>query len=135
MEIKPYSHYCESEILPLYKAVTWSGYCERPEMLRRAYENSLCILGAYEEDTLIGIVRAVGDGASIVFIQDIIVHPQYQRQGIGTKLMRAMLERYAHVYQIELATDDTEKTIAFYKSMGFRPMQEVGCCGFIKIAL
>ena len=135
MEIKPYSHYCESEILPLYKAVRWSGYYERPEMMRKAYENSLCILGAYEEDALIGIIRAVGDGASIVFIQDIIVHPQYQRQGIGTKLMRAMLERYAHVYQIELATDDTEKTIAFYKSMGFRPMQEVGCCGFIKIAL
>lgn len=75
-----------------------------------------------------------GDGHSIVFIQDIIVHPEYQRRGIGTKLMRAMLEKYAHVYQIELATDNTEKTVAFYKSMGFRPMHEVGCCGFIKLA-
>ena len=133
MEIKLYSHYCEPEILSLYKAVGWRNYYENPEMLSRAYENSLCILGAYENDKLIGVIRAVGDGASILFIQDIIVDPAYQRRGIGTKLTRAMLERYAHVYQIQLMTDNTEKTIAFYKSMGFRTMDELGCCGFVKM--
>lgn len=133
MTIKPYSHYEESEILPLYRSVGWSNYYERPEMLQKAYAGSLCILGAYENDKLIGIIRAVGDGHSVVFIQDIIVHPEYQRQGIGTKLMQVMLERYGHVYQIELATDNTEKTIAFYKSLGFCPMHEIGCCGFIKM--
>lgn len=133
MTIKPYSHYRESEILPLYKAVGWSNYYDRPEMLEKAYAGSLCVLGAYENDKLIGIIRAVGDGHSIVFIQDILVLPEYQRRGIGTELMKAMLEQYVHVYQIELATDNTEKTIAFYKSMGFYPMQDIGCCGFIKI--
>ena len=133
MEIKLYSHYCESEILSLYKAVRWRNYHEHPEMLHRVYKNSLCILGAYEGDKLIGIIRAVGDGVSILFIQDIIVDPAYQRRGIGTKLTRAMLERYAHVYQIQLMTDNTEKTIMFYKSMGFRTMDEFGCCGFVKM--
>ena len=132
MTIKLYSHYVESEILPLYKAVGWSNYYSRPEMLRAAYEGSLCILGAYEEEHLLGIIRAVGDGASILFIQDIIVHPQYQRKGIGTKLMKAMLERYTSVYQIELATDNTKKSIAFYRSLGFKPLEELGCCGFAK---
>lgn len=132
MEIRPYSHYEEFEILPLYKAVGWRNYYEHPEMLRRAYENSLCVLGAYEEETLVGILRAVGDGASILFVQDIIVHPLHQRNGIGTKLMQAMLERYAHVYQIQLMTDDTEKTKAFYRSVGFCTMQEIGCAGFVK---
>ena len=132
MEIRPYSHCCESEILPLYKAVGWRNYYEHPEMLRKAYENSLCILGAYEEDTLVGIIRAVGDGASIVFVQDIVVHPGYQRRGIGTKLMKTLLERYAYVYQIQLMTDDTEKNIAFYRSIGFQPVRELGCCGFAK---
>ena len=132
MEIRPYSHCCESEILPLYKAVGWRNYYEHPEMLRKAYEKSLCILGAYEEDTLVGIIRAVGDGISILFVQDIIVHPRYQRQGIGTKLVRTLLEQYDHVYQIQLMTDDAEKTKAFYCSVGFKTVDEFGCCGFVK---
>jgi len=133
MEIRPYSHYAESEILPLYKAVGWSNYYERPEMLCKAFQNSLCVLGAYEDNTLVGILRAVGDGASILLIQDILVYPQYQRQGIGTKLMQTVLEEYKNVYQVQLMTDDTEKTVTFYKSLGFRPVQEYGGCGFMRM--
>ena len=133
MFIKPYTQYSEAEILPLYKAVGWSNYYEHPEMLKKAYAGSLCTLAAYEDETLTGIIRCVGDGHTIVFIQDILVYPEYQRRGIGTTLMKAVLEKYSHVYQIELATDNTEKTISFYKSLGFRPMQDIGCCGFMKI--
>ena len=132
MQIKPYSQYHEAEILPLYKAVGWSNYYEHPEMVAGAYQNSLCILASYDVEKLVGIIRAVGDGHSILFIQDILVYPEYQRRGIGTGLIRALLERYPHVYQIELATDNTEKTVSFYKSLGFRPMQEIGCCAFLK---
>ena len=132
MEIRPYSHYCESEIRSLYKAVGWKNYYEHPEMLRMAYENSLCVFGAFEDGTLIGVIRAVGDGVSILFVQDIIVHPQHQRKGIGTRLMKALLERYGHVYQIQLMTDNTEKTKAFYHSIGFKALDEYGCCGFAR---
>ena len=125
MVIKPYSSYSEAEILPLYKAVGWKNYYEHPQMLQKAY-------AAYENEKLIGIIRAVGDGYSLLFIQDILVYPEYQHKGIGTALMNALLEQYPHVYQIQLATDHTEKTVSFYKSLGFRPMQEIGCCGFMK---
>ena len=47
--------------------------------------------------------------------------------------MHAILDRYWHVRQINLATDDTPKTIAFYESMGFKKMSDVGCCGFMKV--
>ena len=132
MVIKPYTQYCEAEILPLYKAVGWSNYWEHPEMLEKAYAGSLCTLAAYEGEKLLGIIRCVGDGYSILLIQDILVYPEHQRKGIGTGLMQAVLEKYPHVYQIELATDNTEKTVSFYKSLGFRPLQDIGCCGFIK---
>ncbi len=131
MQIRLYSQYKSSDILPLYEAVGWKFYCKHPDVVEAAYANSLCVLGAYDGEHLVGILRAVGDGLTILFVQDLLVLPQYQRQGIGTGLMKAFLERYPNVYQIELATDHTEKTIAFYKSLGFMPLYEIGCCGFM----
>ena len=133
MEIREYRIYNESEILQLYQSVGWSAYTDYPEVLRKGFDNSMLTLAAYEGDQLLGIIRTVGDGHTIVFVQDILVYPEYQRQGIGTALLRAILDRYSHVRQIELATDNTPKTIAFYKSMGFREMSEIGCCGFMRI--
>lgn len=132
IDVKEYTRYRASEVLPLYKAVGWSNYYEHPQMLEKAYAGSLCVLGAYDHDKLVGVIRAVGDGCSIVFIQDLLVSPEYQHRGIGTGLMKEMLARFPHAYQIELVTDDTEKTIAFYKSLGFTPFHEIGCCGFMK---
>ena len=132
MVIKPYTQYSEAEILPLYESVGWVFYCKHPEVLRKAYANSLCTLAAYEDEKLVGLIRSVGDGHTILFIQDLLVYPEYQRRGIGTALVNALLDRYPHVYQIELATDNTEKTVAFYKSFGFRNLSDIGCCGFMK---
>ncbi|MBQ7873602.1 MAG: GNAT family N-acetyltransferase [Oscillospiraceae bacterium] len=131
--IKEYENYEHGEIMDLYKSVGWCSYTSRPEMLEHAFEHSLKILGAHDCEKLIGIVRAVGDGYSIVFIQDILVLPEYQRKGIGKKLINTMLECYPDVYQIELATDNTEKTVSFYKACGFTSFSEMGCEGFMKI--
>ena len=90
-------------------------------------------LAAYQGEQLLGIIRTVGDGHTIVFVQDILVFPEHQRKGVGSALLQAILDRYSHVRQIELATDNTPKTITFYKSMGFREMSEIGCCGFMKV--
>ena len=132
MEIREYRNYKEEEILGLYTAVGWTAYTEDPAALRRGYENSLLVLAAYEDGNLAGIIRAVGDGATVVFIQDILVFPEYQRKGVGSALLRAVLDKYAGVRQVELVTDNTEKTVAFYQSMGFHDLSELGCRGFMK---
>lgn len=121
------------EILPLYSAVGWSSYTDRPQMLKSAWENSLLILGAYDGGRLVGAVRAVGDGASIVFVQDILVLPEYQRRGIGTRLLRTLMERFSSVYQLALMTDDTPKTVSFYQSVGLVKAEDTGCRAFIRI--
>ena len=132
MEIRGYKEYNEEEILRLYKAVGWTAYTENAAALREGYRNSMLTLAAYEGEELLGIIRAVGDGATIVFVQDILVFPERQRQGIGTALLKAVLEKYQSVRQIELVTDNTPKTIAFYKSLGFYEMSEMGCLGFMR---
>ena len=128
--IKEYKNYNEDEILSLYKSVGWINYTDNPKMLEDAYANSLRILGAYENEKLLGIIRVVGDGHSVVFIQDILVFPEYQRQGIGTALLKQILQDYKHVYQKHLLTENTEKTIQFYKSLGFTMDTDMECRAF-----
>lgn len=131
--IRDYTEYCESEILSLYESVGWTNYTQKPAMLRAAYANSLAILGAYSGGGLTGVVRAVGDGASIVYVQDLIVRPEYQRRGVGKALLHAMLDRYANAYQTVLLTDNRPETAAFYRACGFGAAADMGCACFIKI--
>ena len=131
MEIIKYQTYREEEILPLYTSVGWTAYTDAPDVLHRGFERSLLTFAAYEGETLVGLARAVGDGETIVLMQDLLVFPQYQRRGIGTALMRAMMERFANVRQFQLLTDDTEKTLAFYRSLGLRELSAFGCRGFM----
>ena len=128
--LKEYTGYNEEEILGLYESVGWTNYTDKPEMLRNAYLNSLKIYGAYVDDKLVGIIRAVGDGFSVLFIQDLLVHPEFQRKGVGTLLLKKVLCEYDSVYQKHLITEDTEKTILFYKSLGFVDNSEIGCKAF-----
>ncbi len=133
MDIKKYENFHLEEILNLYQSVGWTNYLERISVLEEAYANSLCVIGAYDNEKLVGIIRAVGDGQTIVFVQDIIVLPEYQRKGIGTKLLKAVMDKYHDVYQMELLTDNTVKTKAFYRSVGFTASDDVGCVAFIKM--
>lgn len=132
MEIKEYRNYKAEEIRQLYTEVGWTAYTENMSVLEQGYKNSLLVLAAYENDELLGIIRIVGDGFTIIFVQDILVFPREQRKGVGTALMKAVLDRYPDVRQIELATDNTSKTVAFYKSLGFTEFSEMGCCGFMR---
>ena len=135
MEIREYVDFNTDEIKHLYSEVGWTAYTENMPVLEHGYKNSMLVLAAYEGDELLGIIRTVGDGFTIVFIQDILVFPEKQRQGVGTALLKAVLEKYPNVRQIELATDNTPKTVAFYKSLGFSEYSEIGCCGFMRITV
>lgn len=132
MEVKEYTEYNEKEIVRLYTKVGWTAYTDNLPILRRGFENSLLVLAAFEDNELIGIIRVVGDGVTIVFVQDILIVPEQQRKGVGSALLQEILDRYKNVRQIEMATDNNPQTIAFYKSMGFSEFSELGCCGFMR---
>lgn len=132
MYIRTYDRYDEAEMLALYESVGWTAYTKEPQVLRAGFEGSLFCLAAYEEDQLVGLLRAVGDGQTVVLLQDILVRPDRQRQGVGTKLVRAALDRCGTVRQVQLITDDRPETVAFYESLGFRSLEELGCKGFMR---
>ena len=131
MVIREYSDIREEELERLYGAVGWTAYTRDMPLLLRGYENSLLALAAYEEGELMGIARAVGDGETVVFVQDLLVYPRWQRRGVGTALLRAVIERYPGVRQIQLTADFGGRTEAFYRSAGFCELSEAGCRGFM----
>ncbi|KGM37651.1 GNAT family N-acetyltransferase [Streptococcus sinensis] len=118
-------------VLDLYVSVGWSNYTNHPQHLEQAFHQSLFVMAAYDDEELVGLIRAVGDGVSIVFIQDLLVHPSYQRQGIGRSLLQQTLEKFEDVYQIQLATEQSDKNLAFYQGNGFHRQEDFDCIGMI----
>ncbi|MFC4453416.1 GNAT family N-acetyltransferase [Deinococcus sonorensis] len=108
------------ELLSLYGSVGWTSYTADPGMLERAVQQSSHVLCARSgTGELIGLIRAVSDDVSICYIQDLLVRPEHHRQGVGRALMVQLLDRYAHVMQRVLLTDNGEAQHAFYSSLGF----------------
>lgn len=109
------------ELLDLYGSVGWSAYTDDPDQLATAVGNSSIVVTAHEANgSLIGLARGLSDDASIFYLQDILVRPQAQRQGIGRRLLTACLDRYGHVRQKVLLTDDEAAQQRFYENLGYR---------------
>ena len=119
------------DVLHLYQAVGWTNYTNQPQMLEQALSHSLATYLARDGEKIVGLVRLVGDGFSSVFVQDLIVLTSYQRQGIGSNLMKEALADYKDAYQIQLATEQTEKNLGFYRSLGFESLSTYDCTGMI----
>ena len=117
------------DVLHLYQAVGWTNYTNQSQMLEQALSHSLVIYLALDGDAVVGLIRLVGDGFSSVFVQDLIVLPSYQRQGIGSSLMKEALKDYKDAYQVQLVTEQTERTLGFYRSMGFESLSTYNCIG------
>ena len=121
------------DVLHLYQAAGWTNYTNQPQMLEQALPHSLVIYLALDGDAVVGLIRLVGDGFSSVLVQDLIVLPSYQRQGIGRSLMKEALEDYKDAYQVQLVTEQTEKNLGFYRFMGFEILSTYDCTGMIWI--
>jgi len=117
------------DVLHLYQAVGWTNYTNQPQMLEQALPHSLAVYLAFDGEKIVGLIRLVGDGFSSVFVQDLIVLPTYQRQGIGSALMKQALGDFKGAYQVQLVTEDTERTLEFYRSMGFEILSTYNCIG------
>ena len=76
---------------------------------------------ALDDGQVAGIGRVVGDGRIAFFIKDLVVLPQYQGDGVGTAVLRALITRIRehccnHAYIGLMATPGKE---SFYEEHGF----------------
>ncbi len=117
----------------LYDDAGWISYTSDMDTLERALRSSLYLVCAYEEGELCGLLRAVGDGCTILYIQDILVMHDHRRKGIGRTMVKMLMEAYPNVRQRVLMTDETPEMHSFYESLGFYPCQQVGLTAFYYI--
>ena len=83
-----------TDLLALYSSVGWTNYTNNPAMLEEAVKASLWQLAVYDEEELVAYIRLVGDGHSVLLVQDLLVRPDHQRQGIGKKLLEEALATF-----------------------------------------
>ena len=99
---------------------------------QKALENSLFVVCAYDGKRPAGMGRIVGDGAVICYIQDLLVHPDYQGWGFGNRLLQELRN-----YVLSIREEGTEMMLdlmcakdreMFYTKHGFiaRPTKNLG---------
>lgn len=114
------------EVEALYRAVGWTTYTDDVVTLEAALAGSSHVVVARRDGRLIGLARVISDGATICYLQDVLVHPDAQRTGVGRALVLAALEPYAAVRQKVLLTDDEPDQCAFYESLGYQETRDHG---------
>ncbi|GEP24678.1 GNAT family N-acetyltransferase [Lentilactobacillus diolivorans] len=106
------------QLKSLYQSVGWTNYLVDFRTTVAAYRSS-SYLSVKVAGELVGMIRIITDQQTIIYIQDLLVRPEFQRRKIGTRLVNLVLKRYREVGQVVLMTDQTEKTARFYQSLGF----------------
>lgn len=106
-------------LVNLYEEAGWVAYTRDPKKLQRAISQSLAVVSAWDNYQLVGLIRGIGDGETILYIQDILVLSDFQNKGIGFSLMTQLLGKYPNVRQKVLLTEESSNTRHFYEKCGF----------------
>lgn len=113
-----------ADIIALYKgAGWWAGQAqETPELVRRIVAGSHCFVLAQEGKKIVGMGRAISDGASDAYLQDVTVRPECRRRGIGAGIVRELLARLRADGLQWIGLVAGSNSHPFYRKLGFQEM-------------
>lgn len=89
--------------------------------LRLLAGSAECLLAIDGDGTVAGFVTAIADGVLCAQLPLLEVRPEYRGRGIGSELVRRMVERLSSLYALDLSCDPG--LVPFYERLGFKPMQ------------
>lgn len=107
------------EMKAVYQSVGWIKHS--PEVIKQVFESSNVIVIVKAEEQVVGFGRALSDGVFNAAIYDIVVHREFQDQGIARKIMTRLLDRLQGVSCVHLIS--TSGNEEFYKKCGFRKVK------------
>lgn len=106
----------KSQIIELYQSNKWSS-AQKGDLLCNALLNSHTLVSAWDGMQLVGLGNAISDGYLVVYYPHLLVHPEYQGQGIGKMIMEVMFKKYKDFHMQMLISDSD--AVRFYEKMGF----------------
>ena len=110
------------------QAVGWS--CPEKDVISLGLKNTLFSVCIEKDREIIGYGRVIGDGAFSLYIQDIIIIPEYQSLGLGSEIMNEIMkyitEKYTKGTMVCLMSAKGKEN--FYKKFKFieRPNEVYG---------
>ena len=109
------------QLAALLRAVGFEHRLRDPEQLAEAVRGSRWVVTAWDGPRLVGFARAFTDGAFLAYVNDVAVHPDYQRHGVGTELVKRLLagKKTAFILHADPPLH------AFYRRLGFEPRADM----------
>ncbi len=104
----------EKQVKELFAALGWTEF---DGLLPDLLLNSTYVVSAWDAARLVGMARVVSDRVYVSTLHQVGVHPDYQRRGLGSELVRRCVAQFAHT-QFLLTIDD-ESNVTFYSRFGF----------------
>ena len=105
----------------LYDDVGWGAYDDN--ITQKALDNTFYSVSAYDDNKIVGYGRIIGDTICFLYIQDIIVKPEYQGNKIGTMIMNKLLEKINEIKQenpdLRVYLGASKNREEFYEKFGF----------------
>ena len=110
-------------IITIYRAHSWWKPADRPSLLKKLINGSHCFAVAEREGRLIGIGRAISDGVSDAYIQDMAVLETERGSGTGAAILKAIMKRLKEdgVKWVALIAQDNSEY--FYRKGGFKTLK------------
>ncbi|MGV8129925.1 MAG: GNAT family N-acetyltransferase [Methanolinea sp.] len=112
-------------LVDLYRAGGWWKEWWDPSHLRVLIRSTFLFVVAVDRKTgrTVGMGRAISDGVSDAYIQDLVVLHEFRRQGIGEAILKRLVEVCLSRGITWIALVAEPGTQEFYKGAGFSPME------------
>jgi len=101
--------------------VGWPNPPDPSTHLRVLEGSDEVVLAVDNSGKVVGYITAITDGVLAAYIPHLEVLPEWQGRGIGSELVRRMLERLRDLYMIDLMCDPDLQP--YYERLGFRRSQ------------
>ena len=121
--IKAADEKLSNDIIELYRAQGWWDKGDSLEKLSRIITGSAVFITAHENGILAGMARAIGDGTSDAYIQDVAVLKEKRGRGIGFELVRKTKEKLEELGYTWIGLIAQDGTFHFYEKNHFRVLQ------------
>lgn len=116
------AHLAAAEVCALTVLVGWPDPALHGlDLVQKVWNEAPATVAAHDGNKLVGICRAMWDGGIMAFVRSVVVHPEYQHQGIGRELLQRLLAELERLHVEHISLWATEGTAEFYEQFGFKP--------------